>query len=101
MLFSMDSVSDRYELRNGYGIPCVGFGTFLIPKGEKTVEAVKAAVRAGFRHIDTAFIYENEESVGEGIREARSGIRNAATTRPSPRSSGPAPRWGSSIWTCT
>lgn len=66
----MYSLSDRYELRNGYAIPCVGFGTFLIPDGEPTVRAVKAAIRAGFRHIDTGFIYENERSVGQGIREA-------------------------------
>ncbi|MBQ1514995.1 MAG: aldo/keto reductase [Lachnospiraceae bacterium] len=66
----MTKLSDTRTLSNGCGIPCVGFGTFLIPNGAPTAAAVKAAVDAGYRLIDTGFIYENEAAVGEGIRAA-------------------------------
>jgi diketogulonate reductase-like aldo/keto reductase len=69
----MNNLTDRFELKNGVGIPCLGFGTWQVPSGETTVESVKTAISAGYRHIDTAAIYGNEQSVGEGIR--RSGIR--------------------------
>lgn len=60
-------------LNNGVKIPTPGFGTFLTPDGATCVEAVKAAIAAGYTHIDTAAIYKNEKSVGEGIKE--SGIK--------------------------
>lgn len=66
------SITDTFTLSNGVEIPAVGFGTFQTPDGEVAREAVKAAIRAGYRHIDTAFAYGNEVSVGEGI--ARSGV---------------------------
>ncbi|MBR2737245.1 MAG: aldo/keto reductase [Lachnospiraceae bacterium] len=66
----MTKLSDTRTLSNGCGIPCVGFGTFLIPNGAPTAAAVKAAVDAGYRLIDTGFIYENEAAVGDGIRAA-------------------------------
>jgi 2,5-diketo-D-gluconate reductase A len=50
-------------------MPAVGFGTYLIPNEEASV-AVSRALRAGYRHVDTAEAYGNEEGVGEGIREA-------------------------------
>lgn len=59
-----------YELSNGVKIPVVGFGTWQAAEGEGTVDAVKAALRAGYRHIDTAAAYKNEESVGKGVRES-------------------------------
>ncbi|RQR34424.1 aldo/keto reductase [Burkholderia sp. Bp9143] len=58
-------------------IPAVGFGTFLIPPNE-TAEAVSKAIACGYRHIDTAAVYDNESGVGEGIRE---GLRAAKITR--------------------
>ena len=70
---NMTKLSDTRTLSNGCGIPCVGFGTFLIPNGAPTAAAVKAAVDAGYRLIDTGFIYENEAAVGEGIRAALAG----------------------------
>ena len=57
-------------LNNGVKIPTPGFGTFLTPDGATCVEAVKAAIAAGYTHIDTAAIYKNEKSVGEGIKES-------------------------------
>ncbi|MDR1636036.1 MAG: aldo/keto reductase [Treponema sp.] len=64
------SVTDAYRLSNGVEIPCVGFGTWQTPEGEVAVSSVKTALAAGYRHIDTAAIYGNEESVGRAIRES-------------------------------
>lgn len=50
-------------------MPAVGFGTYLIPN-EEAGDAVGRALHAGYRHVDTAEAYRNEEGVGEGIREA-------------------------------
>lgn len=62
-------LTDTYLLSNGVRIPCLGFGTWQTPDGVTAVQAVKAAIAAGYRHIDTAAIYGNEKSVGVGIRE--------------------------------
>lgn len=64
----MNSLTSAFELSNGYKIPCVGFGTWQTPDGETAVQAVKAAIEAGYRHIDTAAAYGNESSVGLGIK---------------------------------
>ncbi|MEV7013742.1 aldo/keto reductase [Streptosporangium sp. NPDC051022] len=55
------------RLNNGVEIPQLGFGTFQI-KPEETKEAVLTALKAGFRHIDTAEMYGNEKQVGEAVR---------------------------------
>lgn len=57
------------KLNDGNRIPQLGFGVFQIPK-EETAGAVKTALGVGYRHIDTAQMYQNERGVGEGIREA-------------------------------
>ncbi|MBB3696762.1 aldo/keto reductase [Flammeovirga yaeyamensis] len=57
------------KLNNGLEIPSLGFGTYL-SKNEEVKAAVLAALEAGYRHIDTAMIYENEEGVGEAIAES-------------------------------
>lgn len=69
----MKKLTDSFELNNGIKIPCVGFGTWQTPDGETAVNSVKAALKAGYRHIDTAAVYGNEESVGRAIAE--SGVR--------------------------
>jgi 2,5-diketo-D-gluconate reductase A len=56
-------------LNNGVEIPQFGFGVFQIEPGE-TATAVRAAFDAGYRHIDTAQMYGNEEGVGQAIRES-------------------------------
>jgi diketogulonate reductase-like aldo/keto reductase len=61
---------NNYTLNNGVLIPEIGFGTWQTPDGETAIEAVKTALQAGYRHIDTALIYRNEESVGKAIRES-------------------------------
>jgi 2,5-diketo-D-gluconate reductase A len=59
------------ELNNGVAIPQLGFGVFLVPPGETEV-AVATALRTGYRHIDTARLYDNEGEVGAAI--AKSGV---------------------------
>ena len=66
----MKSLQDTFKLSNGVEIPCVGFGTFRTPDGEVAVRAVKEAIAAGYRHIDTAAVYGNERSVGAAVRES-------------------------------
>jgi 2,5-diketo-D-gluconate reductase A len=54
-------------LNDGRTIPQLGYGTFLVPP-EQTAESVRAALEAGYRHIDTAEMYDNESGVGAGLR---------------------------------
>lgn len=54
-------------LNNGVEIPQLGFGTFQIEPG-KTAQAVRTALEIGYRHIDTAQMYGNEQGVGEAVR---------------------------------
>jgi 2,5-diketo-D-gluconate reductase A len=57
-------------LNDGVRIPQFGFGVFQIDPGQATVDAVKQAFDAGYRHIDTAQMYGNEEGVGQAIAES-------------------------------
>lgn len=61
---------ENMKLNNGYMIPEIGYGTWQSPDSEVTVNGVKSALACGYRHIDTAAAYKNEESVGEGIKES-------------------------------
>ncbi|MGP4015118.1 aldo/keto reductase [Saccharopolyspora sp. 5N708] len=61
-------------LNTGAPMPQLGYGVFLVPN-EEVVEPVSAALRAGYRSIDTAAVYGNEEGVGKAIAE--SGIKRA------------------------
>ncbi|WP_079912236.1 aldo/keto reductase [Paenibacillus sp. 32352] len=63
-------VQDTVTLNNGVNMPWLGLGVFKVAEGSELVQAVASAVKHGYRSIDTAAIYENETSVGEGIREA-------------------------------
>ncbi|NNL18574.1 MAG: aldo/keto reductase, partial [Boseongicola sp.] len=56
-----------FRLNKNASIPAVGFGTYLITNDD-CPSAVKAAIEAGYRHIDTAQGYQNEAGVGEGVR---------------------------------
>lgn len=66
----MNKLSDVFILNNGYQIPCVGFGTWRMPNDETGKAAAVKAIETGYRHIDTAAYYFNEECVGEAIRES-------------------------------
>ena len=66
----MTVLTTMYQLANGVNIPKVAFGTWQIPGGEATYQAVRAALAAGYRHIDTALAYQNEASVGQAIRDS-------------------------------
>lgn len=57
-------------LSTGFPIPTPGFGTYKTPDGEVCVNAVREAIAAGYTHIDTAALYGNECSVGEGVRQS-------------------------------
>ncbi len=58
------------KLNDNVAIPVYGFGTFLIPNDGSTYKAVREALDAGIRHIDTAVAYFNEEEVGQAVRES-------------------------------
>lgn len=63
------SLPTHFTLNTGTKIPAVGFGTWQAPNDE-VVQAVKTALKTGYRHIDAAAIYRNEAAVGEGIRQS-------------------------------
>jgi diketogulonate reductase-like aldo/keto reductase len=58
-------------LADGNQMPMLGLGVWQIPDGPATVNAVRWALDLGYRHIDTAQAYGNEESVGKALRESR------------------------------
>ncbi len=66
----MKNQNSVYELENGVGIPCIGFGMWQTPDSEVGVEAVKCAIKAGYTHIDTAQAYGNEDCVRTAIEES-------------------------------
>jgi len=57
-------------LNNGVKIPAIGFGTWQVADGEEAYSSCLAALRAGYRHIDTAFAYGNERSVARAIKDS-------------------------------
>lgn len=61
---------DFFTLSNGVQIPAIGLGTWQIPNGDKAYNSVLSALKSGYRHIDTALAYGNEESVGRAIRDS-------------------------------
>ncbi len=58
------------RLASGASIPQLGLGVWQSPKGAPTRDAVTAALRCGYRHIDTARVYRNEPDVGAAVRES-------------------------------
>src|SRR5436305_14522683 len=58
------------SLFDGNQIPLLGLGVWQVPNGPECVNAVRWALELGYRHIDTAQAYGNEESVGQGLRES-------------------------------
>lgn len=60
----------EFKLYNGVSIPSIGFGTWQIENGESAYNSTLIALNAGYRHIDTAFAYGNEESIGKAIKDS-------------------------------
>lgn len=66
----MKHVQDTTTLNNGVKMPWLGFGVFKVKDGDEVVSAVKTAIEAGYRSINTAKVYNNESGVAQGIRES-------------------------------
>ena len=66
----MIEVQKMVRLANGVEMPTIGYGTWQVEDSPAGAEAVAEAIKAGYRHIDGAARYENEKSVGEGIRKS-------------------------------
>ncbi|MDE6724588.1 MAG: aldo/keto reductase [Ruminiclostridium sp.] len=61
---------ETITLNDGIKIPAIGFGVFMIPSDGSTYKSVREALDAGYRHIDTAMAYFNEEEVGKAVRDS-------------------------------
>ncbi|NQF17551.1 aldo/keto reductase [Brevibacillus sp. HB1.3] len=72
------NLQDTTTLHNGVKMPWFGLGVFKVEEGPELENAVKTAIKHGYRSIDTAAIYGNEEGVGRGIRE---GLKEAGISR--------------------
>jgi len=66
----MLNIQSKIKLNNGIEMPLFGLGTYQSPDGKVTYDAVRYALKFGYRHIDTAKFYGNEESVGQAIRDS-------------------------------
>jgi diketogulonate reductase-like aldo/keto reductase len=69
---STEPTSDRHvrSLADGSQLPLLGLGVWQVPNGPECVNAVRWALELGYRHIDTAQAYGNEESVGQALRDS-------------------------------
>lgn len=65
-----NSLQDTTTLHNGVKMPWFGLGVFKVQEGSEVIESVKAAIKNGYKSIDTAAIYKNEEGVGQAIKES-------------------------------
>ena len=57
-------------LNNGVEIPVIGLGVYKVEDGKKVYDAVRSALELGYRHIDAASFYQNEEGVGKAIADS-------------------------------
>ncbi|MDF4730259.1 aldo/keto reductase, partial [Vibrio parahaemolyticus] len=60
----MKNLQSKAVLNNGVEMPWFGLGVFKVEDGSQVIDSVKAAIKNGYRSIDTAAIYQNEEGVG-------------------------------------
>nr|WP_223636230.1 aldo/keto reductase [Planococcus sp. 4-30] len=74
----MKNLQDTTTLHNGVKMPWFGLGVFKVSEGAEVIDAVRTAIANGYRSIDTAAAYGNEEGVGQGIRE---GLKEAGISR--------------------
>ncbi|MBN2876255.1 MAG: aldo/keto reductase [Bacilli bacterium] len=66
----MKEYQNTYTLSNGVTIPKIGFGTWQVKPGDEAYQSVSLALKHGYKHIDTAAAYANEESVGKAIKDS-------------------------------
>jgi Aldo/keto reductases, related to diketogulonate reductase len=66
----MNTLTDCYKLSNDVEIPCIGYGTWQVHDGDVAVSSIVSAIESGYRHIDTAQGYGNEESVGIAVKKS-------------------------------
>ncbi|MGA8854411.1 MAG: aldo/keto reductase, partial [Christiangramia sp.] len=64
-------IKGTVSLHNGYSMPYLGLGVYKAENGEEINSAIKNALEAGYRLIDTAAFYGNEEGVGKAIKESK------------------------------
>lgn len=69
-MINLTDQNSTYKLLNGVEVPCIGFGMWQTPDDEVGVNAVLNAIRAGYRHIDTAQAYGNEGCVGKALEKS-------------------------------
>lgn len=74
----INNINSTTTLHNGVKMPWLGIGVFKVEEGPELVNAIKFAIKHGYRSIDTAAIYENEAGVGQAIQE---GIKEAGISR--------------------
>ncbi len=67
----MKTLNNIFKLNNGIKIPLVGFGTWQIKEGDQAYKSTLLALKNGYRHIDTAAMYENELSIGKAIKDSK------------------------------
>ena len=72
MILNLES---HAKLNNGVEIPRLGLGVYQSPPGKTTERAVSYALKIGYRHVDTAYLYGNESDVGKSLHE--SGVSRA------------------------
>ena len=65
------TLHDTVQLTSGRRMPMLGFGTWKLQEGDEVRDAVVTALKAGYRHVDTAAMYDNERGVGQAIRDSR------------------------------
>lgn len=67
----MKMIDQKAKFYHGLAIPKIGFGTWQSKPGDETYNAVRYALKHGYRHIDTAAAYKNEESVGKALKDSQ------------------------------
>ena len=63
-------IQGSFTLHNWVQMPYLGLGTYQSDNDQEVVDAIKGAIDIGYRHIDTAAAYKNEQGVGKGIKES-------------------------------
>ncbi|MGB3149889.1 MAG: aldo/keto reductase [Maribacter sp.] len=63
-------IQGSFTLHNGIQMPYLGLGTYQADNDQEVIDSVRDALEIGYRHIDTASVYKNEEGVGQGIKES-------------------------------